>query len=239
MEDMSMPAPRIRYAVLVAVAAMAGGLPPIAGAQPSEDEQMLEQKSGGTSTPPPSTSSSSASDDDDYELSTTYSSIGLQKVAVDVEGFETQDPVNLDITLIGFRIPTVKWFGVELNLGFTMIPGEISTSSSGSPGSCLPVIGCSGGSSGSSRKDDLGMTTASVFAVARSTGSVFAMGKLGYRYLSSSIEDFPEDRTGSAWGAGIGYRWNKKGSYAEFGYTKYSPEVSALGFALSYSYERR
>jgi hypothetical protein len=207
---------------LLALTAVLGAAPAAAVAQ-----------SGGTSMP-------ASSSDDDYELSSTYSSIGLQKVALDVRGYDTKDPVNLDITLIGFRIPTVPWFGVELNLGFTMIPGEISASTSGSAGSGIcPGPLCVPGSSGSSSKQDIGMTTASAFAVVRSTGSVFAMGKLGYRYLGSSIQGFPENRTGDAWGAGVGYRWNKKGSYAEFGYTHYSSEVTALGFSLSYSYERR
>ncbi len=65
------------------------------------------------------------------------------------------------------------------------------------------------------------------------------MGKVGYRYLNTNLPELQENRSGSAWGAGVGYRWNKKGSYAELGYTKYSEDLDAIGFAISYSYERR
>ena len=175
------------------------------------------------------------------ELSTTYSSIGLQKLAFKLPGADVKDAVNLDITMIGFRIPPAPWFAVELNLGFTMIPGQISSSTGGTAGDPFPgcvVTNTCSGASGSNNQADLSATSAGVFGVLRSTGSVFAMGKLGYRYLTTNIDGFPPDRSGNAWGAGIGYRWNKKGSYAEFGYTHYNADIHAIGFSLSYSYDR-
>ncbi|MBI3171623.1 MAG: hypothetical protein HYZ32_03410 [Hydrocarboniphaga effusa] len=199
------------------------------------DEEIMETvpvEEGTDSEPPP----------EDEELSTTYSSIGLNKISTNFDNVD--DAVNLDITLIGFRIPTVPWFGVELNLGFTMIPGQITETTPGSSGSVIgcgplgldpcPATGSSTTSSG-----DFGVNTVGAFGVFRSTGTFFAMGKVGYRYLSTNLPELQENRSGSAWGAGVGYRWNKKGSYAELGYLKLSDDVKALGFAVSYSYERR
>ena len=180
------------------------------------------------------------------ELSTTYSSIGLQKLAFKIPNTDVKDAVNLDFTMIGFRIPPAPWFAIELNLGFTMIPGQINAAGgSGSSGNCITTnpnfpVGCNPGApSSTGGQADLSATTAGVFAVVRSTGPVFAMGKIGYRYLTTNIDGFPPDRSGNAYGLGIGYRWNKKGSYAEFGYTHYNSDISALGFSLSYSYDRR
>lgn len=202
----------------------------------SQDEQIMKQgPAGGTDTPPPAPA-------DDEELSTTYSSIGLQKVHFKLDGADVKDAVDLDLTLIGFRIPTVPWFGVELNLGFSMIPGEVKSSTGGTSGDPFPgcvVTNTCSGLSGSNSQANLQATTAGVFAVLRSPGKFFAMGKYGYRYIQTNLDGYPPDSSGDAYGLGVGYRWNRKGSYAEFGYTHYSPEISALGFSLSYSYDRR
>jgi hypothetical protein len=214
-------------ALTAAVALLSG----VAAAQQSEDEKILDSRSGGTDTPAPRS-------DDDEELSTTYSSIGLQKVHADFDN--VKDAINLDITMIGFRIPTVPWFGVELNLGFTMAPGQIDRSSSSSPTGCGGLLQppCPAGSTATS-STDFASTNIGAFAVMRSTGKFFAMGKAGYRYMNTSIDELQNDRSGTAWGAGVGYRWNRKGSYAEFGYTKWAEKINALGISISYSYERR
>lgn len=231
----------MRAAASVTLLALTAGLGLLPGAafaqQGSQDEQILQQKSG-TETPPP------VEQQDEEELSTTYSSIGLQKVHLKIDGVDTKDPVNLDITLIGFRIPTVPWFGVELNLGFTMIPGQYTTYSGGAPGTpvgCGPLgtDPCPATPGSPDPSQDLAATTAAAWGVFRSTGKFFAMGKLGYRYISTNLTHYPDTRTGSAWGGGIGYRWNRKGSYAEFGYTKYTSDIDALGFTVSYSYGQR
>lgn len=220
------------------VLALAAALTLAAGpaAAQSEDESILrdDTSSSGTSMPPP--------EEEQEELSTTYSSIGLQKVSADFENVE--DAINLDITLIGFRIPTVSWFGVELNLGFTMIPGEIKTTSSSGGGGGGVLCGLPGQppcpeGTVSASEGDFTATTLGAFAVVRSPGKFFGMGKLGYRYVNSNIDQLNQERSGSGWGAGVGYRWNKKGSYAELGYTKYNDLLDGIGFSISYSYDRR
>jgi len=178
------------------------------------------------------------------ELSTTYSSIGLQKISTKFSN--VKDAINLDFTMIGFRIPPAPWLAIELNLGFTMIPGQIdqNAATGGNPGTCITPgfpPGCTPPTPGTTAtsSSDFSATTAGVFGVLRSPGNWFVMGKAGYRYLNTSIDELSNDRSGSAWGAGIGYRWNKKGSYAELGYTRFSSEIHGIGFSLSYSYDRR
>lgn len=239
---------------LLAVLGFAAGA---ASAQQSQDDKSIMNQPSSSSGSSGSSGSSSSSDSStgtdtgappvEDELSTTYSSIGLEKITA--KNFDNvKDAINLNFTMIGFRIPPAPWFAIELNLGFTMIPGQIDPNSGtpGNPGTCVPPDsglppGCIPSTPGTQAtgSGDFSATTAGVFGVLRSTGSVFAMGKYGYRYLSTSIDQLQNDRSGNAWGAGIGYRWNKKGSYAEFGYTHYSSELSALGFSLSYSYDRR
>ena len=197
-----------------------------------QDEQILQQGSssgsGGTEPAPPMV--------EDEEMSTTYSTIGLQKVSADFDN--VKDAINLDFTMIGFRIPTINWFAIELNLGFTMAPGQIDQS--GSSGTTCPITDpfCTPSSGSASSQSDFTTTTVGAFGVVRSPGSVYAMGKAGYRYMNTSIDQLQNDRSGTAWGAGIGYRWNKKGSFAELGYTKIADKISGIGFSISYSYDR-
>lgn len=212
----------LTFAVAVPAAAQTTG---------SQDEKIMRDGSaGGTDTAPPMV--------DDEEISPTYSSIGVQKVAADFDN--VKDSINLDFTLIGFRIPTVPWAAVELNLGGTIAPGQVDqTSSSG--GTTCPIIDpfCtpSEGTTATSQ-GDFQSSFVGLFGVFRSTGKFFVMGKYGYRYLNTSIDQLVDDRSGSAYGAGVGYRWNRKGSYVELGYTKLGKKVSGIGLSISYSYDR-
>ena len=225
------------------VLALAAALALAAGpaAAQSEDESILRQDdtpTGGTSMPPP--------EEEREELSTTYSSIGLQKVTADFANVD--DALNIDVTLIGFRIPTVPWFGVELNGSFTMAPGQIDPNAGtpDDPGTCVPPDsgfppGCTPSTPGTqaTAAGDFTSTVIGAYAVLRSPGSFFVVGKYGYRYLNTSIEQLQDDRSGNAYSAGVGYRWNRKGSYAELGYTKVADKIDGIGFTISYSYERR
>lgn len=216
------------------VLALAAALALAAGpaAAQSEDESILRQDStpsSGTTLPPP--------EEEREELPTTYSNIGLQRVTTDFDNVD--DAVNLDITMIGFRVPTVPWFGIELNLGFTMIPGEVTEAQPAPQANCGGLLQPPCQTNTTESVDDFGVTTVGAFGVLRSQGKFFVMGKYGYRYLNTNLPELQENKSGNAWGTAVGYRWNKKGSFAEFGYTKYSEEIDALGFLLSYTYDRR
>ena len=208
----------------------------LAAAQSSQDEQILKQGAGGgTEAAPPAV--------EEDEISSTYSSIGVQKVHAKFDN--VKDAINLDIVAYGFRIPTVPWLGVELNIGFTFLPGQIDTSTTTGGGGGGALCGLPGqppcpppGNTASS-STDFSATNIGASAVLRSPGTFFVMGKYGYRYLNTSLDELRNDRSGTQYAGGVGYRWNKKGSYVEFGYTKIADKIDALGFSLSYTYGRR
>lgn len=222
-------------AVLIVMALVSLGIPGVTAAQSSssQDEQILKQDapSGGTEAAPPAV--------EDEELSTTYSSIGVQKVHAKFDN--VKDAINVDIVAFGFRIPTVPWVGVELNLGFTFLPGQIDKSSSSGGTTCPPLdpfCTPSGGNAATSQ-GDFQATNIGANLVLRSPGKFFVVGKYGYRYLNTSLDQLVNDRSGTQYTAGVGYRWNKKGSYVELGYNKIADKIDALGFSVSYSYDRR
>lgn len=227
----------MRLALLPACLLLASLLPGLAAAQDgaateSEDEAILEEHADERETAPPA-------EDEPEELPAIYSALGVQKLGTDIEG--VTDAVNLDITVVGFRVPTVPWFGIELNLSTTFIPGEVRESAT-TPGSedCVipPFIGCtSSGGETITAEDNYGVNALGIYLVGRSPGKFFATGKLGYRYIDTNLFDLDE-KTGNAWSIGGGYRWKDDGSYVELLYTKLSDEFDALGFGISYSYDR-
>ncbi|SFF22711.1 Outer membrane protein beta-barrel domain-containing protein [Fontimonas thermophila] len=181
----------------------------------------------------------------------TYSGVGLSRVdpKIDTAGLQFDTPINLDATL-GFRIPTIQWFGIELNISSTVIPGQVtettcSPPSGGGGGGGLPLPGGgSGGSGGQSctTRDagDFGGQSVGAFVVLRSPGAFYAQGRVGYRYLNYNADALREKRTGSAYGLGVGYRWNPQtGSGVELGYNRFNDRLQAIGFQFNYGFGRR
>jgi hypothetical protein len=167
--------------------------------------------------------------------SVTYSGIGLAWVGTDFDNLK--DAVNLNFAL-GFRIPTFDWFGAEVEIGTTIIPGEREDlpqcqSSSGFPPQVISRD-CPGHYTQSS--NDFQMNNIAVYGVFRSRGKFYFMGKGGYRYLNSSIEELEDNRSGAAFGGGVGYRWGESLSGVELYYTHFSSEVTFIGFSISYGF---
>jgi hypothetical protein len=179
--------------------------------------------------------------EDETDESVTYSGIGLSYVGTDFDNVD--DAINLGV-VIGFRIPTVNIFAVELELSTTVIPGQIdsqSCSTSGGGGG-FPIIG--GGSSPQTTcvrsQNDFGTNSAGVYAVLRSPGRFYAMGKIGTRYVTTSIEELDDERGGSAYAGGIGYRWNpRKNNGVELFYNKFSDSLDMIGFSVAYGFGGR
>lgn len=175
---------------------------------------------------------------DDEMKRVTYSGIGLSRLST---GFENvKDAVSLDAAM-GFRIPDVQWFGVELNLSATVIPGQVKQTSSTGGGEDCPFdplpIGCTDQpGSTSSSEEDFQALSFGVFGVVRTPGKLYGMGKIGYRYMNTNLPELEEDRSGSAWGAGLGYRYSAAGGFAELQYTKLSDDLELLGFSLGYGF---
>jgi hypothetical protein len=192
-----------------------------------------------------------AQDFDENEDSPTYSGASIVRASTEFENLK--DAVNLNF-VIGFRIPTLRWLAVELDLGSTIIPGEntgqatCTESGGGGGGGLLPIGGgggdggvvCEDGSRFTRSRNDLQMNSAAIYATARSTGQFFVSGKLGYSFVNSSIEELEENQSGTAYAGGVGYRWNPKSlSGVEFNYTKVNDEIDFLGLQFNYGFGRR
>lgn len=203
-----------------------------------EDVQAHDEEAGiGTETP--------EDEEAPREESITYSGIGLSRVETPYENLEPA--TNLDLQL-GIRVPAVRWISAEINFSFTIIPGE-NTNPGGSGGSglgsCPPLDPfCDPGASDGSvpretrSQNDLQMNNIGVFAVLRSPGRFYAMGKYGYRYVNTSIEEIQEsdDKSGDAWAIGGGWRWSKGLSGIELVYCEYSSHLEYYGFNIAYGF---
>lgn len=161
-------------------------------------------------------------------LSATYSTIGLSKVGTDFRN--VKDAVNLDTTLVGLRIPTFPWFGVELNASFTMIPGQVDQPNCpGLPPTCPDNI--------STASDSFVAHMFGVYGVVRTPGTFFGTAKYGYRSLNSNLPELEDEQSGTSWALGGGYRWSRDG-FAELSYSKIADKVDSIALTLSYSYDR-
>lgn len=180
--------------------------------------------------------------------SITYSGIGITAASTDFDNLK--DAVNLTAAL-GFRIPTQRIFSVELEIATTLIPGENSgpaplLGGGGGDGGGLPGLGGGsgggGGSSGggerlTSTSNDLQMNNIGIYLVARSPGRFYVMGRYGYGYTNNNIPELQEQRTDTAYGAGLGYRWNPASlSGVELYYTRFNDEIDYAGFQISYGF---
>lgn len=190
--------------------------------------------SGAYGTIPVDTKDEKKSDDRrERNESVTYSGIGLARVSTDFENLK--DAVNLNFS-IGFRVPTIDWIGAELELSTTVIPGENETTSQQGGSNCGGVLQPPCPSGDTQSGNDLQTNSAAVYAVLRSPGKFYGMAKYGYRYLNTSIDELQDNRSGSAWGVGAGYRWGSTLSGVELYYTRLTPDVTFMGFALAYGF---
>jgi len=230
-------------AVLALAAALAAA--PGSAAAQSEDESILRQdKTGGTDMPPPA-----PTEEEEIDEQVFYSGMGVGRAD---SGFSNLgEAINLNVVL-GFRIPTVKWFGIEIDIGQTIIPGENKTADQSFVGgggtACLidpsPVDpdgfpnGCTPSGSGGSPEtvsqdpDEFGMQALGLSAVLKSTGRFYVTGRYGYRYIATSIDELNKSRSGNGLGAGVGYRWGKGLSGVELSYQQLSDDVDSIGLVF-------
>lgn len=198
----------------------------------SEDEEILQTvpvDEGTESAPPPE-------DDDDLDEQVFYSGLGLSRVETNFSNLG--ETINLELVL-GFRIPTVKWFGIEIDIGQTIIPGENTGSDPNAPVSnCDPLdealgLCTPGGSEPATRdRDELQMQALGVSAAVKTTGRFYVMGRYGYRYIATSIDELNENRSGTGFGVGAGYRWGRGLSGVELSYKELSEELDAIGLVF-------
>lgn len=216
----------------------------------TEDEKILEQESARADA-----KGQAPIDDemDDAELDEQvfYSGLGITRAQSDFKNLG--DAVNLDAVL-GFRIPTAPWFGIEIDIGQTLIPGENKTVEQGGPPVCvsdpIPVVdpdgtpdGCtpagSGGGVSTRDRDEFGMQALGLSLVLKSTGRFYVTGRYGYRYIATSIDELNETRSSSGAGFGLGYRWGKGLSGVELTYKELSEDVDSVGLTFFIRTARR
>ncbi len=217
-----------------------GLLVPVAHAQ-SEDEEILEQ-----SAPKPVRAHPADEEMDDEELDAQvfYSGMGIERVSTDFANLG--EATNLEVVL-GFRIPTVPWVGLEIDIGQTIIPGEYRDPRPGQAAGppCVPPgsnnntpPGCEApavpGEQGAFDADgrEFGMQALGLSLALKSTGRFYVTGKYGYRYIATSNDTVNENRSGKGFGAGVGYRWGKGLSGVELGYKQLAEDVDSIGLTF-------
>ncbi len=186
-----------------------------------------------------------------------YAGVGAERV--DTNFNNVDPPINLNF-LTGVHIPTIDWISAELAGSFTIIPGKNDNEQGGILGKvdCIGGVpnvppGCTipddGGGDGDDdgedpqTSDDLRMFNIGLYLALRSPGRFYATGKIGYRYLVTSIDtsdgDLYDKRSGVAWSAGLGWRWGDSLSGVEALYTGYGGGINAIGLGVVYGFGGR
>lgn len=223
------------------------------GAQPalaqSEDEQILEPAPAQETAPPKQSKEDDDMDDEELDEQVFYSGIGIERVSTDFDNLG--EATNLEAVL-GFRIPTAPWIGLEIDLGQTIIPGEYRDPRPAQPAQplgCGPPLGppCTtpaqpaeeGAFDGAG--DEFAMQALGIGLALKSTGRFYVTGKYGYRYLLTSNDHLndEEDRSSTGLGLGVGYRWGRGLSGVEFNYQELSDSVESIGLTFFVRTSRR
>ena len=166
-------------------------------------------------------------DDDELDDQVFYSGVGISRVETDFSNLG--EATNLDVVL-GFRVPTLPWFGLEVDIGQTLIPGENSpeVSQSQNCGGLLepPCPGATGD------PDELQMQALGLSAAFKTRGRFYLTARYGYRYLATSIDELNENRSSNGFGFGLGYRWGRGLSGVELAYKELGENVESIGLTF-------
>jgi|GEM_PF-6159675 len=142
----------------------------------------------------------------------TYAGIGFARVSAGVD--HVDDATNLT-GVIGVHPKGVNWAAAELELGTTIVSGNVST--------------------GADRHFSL--RQGAVFGVLRSPGIVYGMGRIGYQYMSTGLSELSGKHSGTAWSLGGGWRFRPQSAAgAELLYTRASDGIHYWGVRLNYGF---
>jgi hypothetical protein len=214
----------------------------------SEDEQILQQDPAAKDADSKDESADSGKqhpkdeelDDEDLDEQVFYSGLGIDRVSTDFANLG--EATNLQAVL-GFRIPTAPWVGLEIDLGQTLIPGDYRDPRPAQP--AMP-IGCGAplappcttpaqpaeDGAFDPEGDEFQMQALGLSLALKSTGRFYVMGRYGYRYLATSNEALNEDRSSKGFGAGLGYRWGRGLSGVELTYKELAENVESIGLTF-------
>jgi hypothetical protein len=170
-----------------------------------------------------------------------FATVGLSHVSSPFANVE--DAVNMDVSLgAGLPWPYLDWFGAEIALAFTVVPGEYRGARPCEETGALPPlspgeVACAAGFYTRSQ-NELQMTNLGAFGVLRTPGRFYALGKYGWRYIASSIDEIQEgDRDGPAWAAGAGWRFGYgRLTGLELSYSDYSEQLEMVTLALTHGF---
>lgn len=234
--------------LLMAAGLVLSGLAPASAQnETAADEQVLERSGE---------DGSSDSAPLEERTARSFAVIGVSRMGSEFDNLE--DAVNLDLSM-GLQV--LGWLSVEGAAAITVAPGSNTgprtvmsggvpctspptpvVDPDGTPDGCDPsateppaVLAAPGSTASSNR---LQTTILAVFAVVRTPGRFYGVGKYGYRTVFSSIPETQEgdNRTGTAWSAGLGYRWGVGLSSLELTHTKWSDQLDAVGLSLAYGF---
>src|SRR5688572_17420548 len=110
----------MRISLMISVSCMVLGLTaPAAFGQPqTEDEKILDEASKES---PRQSRADDELDDQELDEQVFYSGLGIERVSTDFDNLG--EATNLE-GVMGFRIPTLPWIGLEIDIAQTLIPGE-------------------------------------------------------------------------------------------------------------------
>ncbi|MGH8441483.1 MAG: hypothetical protein ACRETF_01115 [Nevskiaceae bacterium] len=234
----------MRTAIMLSmIFALLGLTAPGAFAQ-SEDEKILDQ---GVAEPAPKQSRADDElDDEELDEQVFYSGVGVERVSTDFDNLG--EATNLE-GVMGFRIPTFPWIGLEIDIGQTLIPGTYRDPRPAQaaqpcvgpnipPGCPIPAQPAEKGASDGSR-DEFAMQALGLSLALKSRGRFYVTGKYGYRYITTSNDTINENRSGNGFGLGVGYRWGKGLSGVELGYKQLAEDVESIGLTFFVRTTRR
>jgi hypothetical protein len=199
----------------------------------SEDEEILEESADA----PQSRQSKRDEelDDEDLDAQVFYSGMSIERVSTDYDNLG--DATNLGATL-GFRVPTLPWFGLEIDIAQTIIPGEYrdADGGGGGGGGCGFLVCPAAAEAKASAPDgdgqEFAMQALGIGLALKSMGKFYVTGKYAYRYIATSNDTINEDRSGNGIGAGVGYRWGRGLSGVELGYKELAKNVDSIGLTF-------
>jgi hypothetical protein len=218
----------------------------------SEDEKILQE---GTSpeqgeqsqSAPRQSKADDDMDDEELDERVFYSGFGVERVSTDFDNLGAA--TNLE-GVLGFRIPTAPWLGLEIDLGQTMIPGEYRDPDPGAPACTDPPfnttpLGCVPGGRAADNGaydgagDEFMMQALGLSLALKSNGPFYVTGKYGYRYIATSNDTVNENRSGKGFAFGVGYRWGRGLSGVELGYKQLAEDVESIGLTFFVRSARR
>jgi len=142
-----------------------------------------------------------------------YAGVGVAKVSAGVNN--VGEATNLT-GVIGVHPKGVNWAAAELELGTTIVAGDVSTSGP---------------------DQHFNMQHGAVFGVLRSPGIVYGLGRVGYQYISTGLDALDGHHSGTAWSLGAGWRFRPKSAAGvELLYTRVTNDVHYWGLRLNYGF---